>query len=294
MSVVYGTPTVAYGASPITTTCTPVSGSTFPVGSSSVSCIATDSRQRSSSCAFPVVVQNPARISLTKFVAFGDSITAGEDGSNPLMPWLPTDFPAALSTPSVIMVASAYPTALQQQLAARYTAQTMVVANAGLPGEEVGKADTLARFAQVVGSRTYESVLVMEGSNDIFGGDTTKIAPAISNLRTMLRYAKSASVRPYLATVPPMNPAGPRGRLGYAAVPPLNDQIRTLATSEAVTLVDVNLAFGGNLTLLSADGLHPNAAGYELIARTFFTSLRSTLELPGGPATVPFLVPHAW
>jgi lysophospholipase L1-like esterase len=210
------------------------------------------------------------------------------------MPWLPTDFSAALSVPSVISLSAAYPTVLQQQLAARYTAQMMVVANAGLPGEEAGKADTFTRFAQVVGTRTYESVLLMEGSNDIFGGDTTKIPPAINNLRTMLRYAKAASVRPYLATVPPMNPAGPRGRLGYAAVPPLNDQIRTLATSEAVTLVDVNLAFGGNLTLLSADGLHPNAAGYELIARTFFTSLRSTLELPGGPATVPFFVPHAW
>jgi lysophospholipase L1-like esterase len=293
MSVVYGTPSVAYGASPITTTCTPVSGSTFPVGSSTVACTATDSRQRSSSCAFPIVVQSPARISLTKFVAFGDSITAGEDGSNPLMPWLPTDFPGALSGPSVISLSTAYPTVLQQQLAARYTAQTMVVANAGSSGEQAGLPETLTRFTQVVGSRTYESVLLMEGSNDIFGGDPAKIPAAINNLRTMLRTARSVGVRPYLATVPPMNPAGSRGRLGYATVPPLNDQIRVLAASESVTLVDINLAFGGNLTLLSADGLHPNAAGYELIARTFFTSLRSTLEI-SGPATAPLRVPHVW
>ena len=168
MNVVYGTPSVAYGASPITTTCTPVSGSTFPVGSSTVSCTATDSRQRSSTCAFPVVVQNPPRISLTKFVAFGDSITAGEDGVSPLMPWLPTDFPGVVSMPSVITLSTAYPTVLQQQLAARYTAQTMVVANAGLPAEQAGAPETLTRYAQVVGSRTYESVLLMEGTNDIF------------------------------------------------------------------------------------------------------------------------------
>src|SRR5262249_7407907 len=137
-------------------------------------------------------------------------------------------------------------------------------------------------------------VLLMEGTNDISAGDTSRIAPAINNLRTMLRNAKSVGVRPYLATVPPMNPAGSRGRLGYATVPLLNDQIRLLATSEAVTLVDVNLAFGGNLTLLANDGLHPNTAGYELIARTFFTSLRATLELPGGPAAAPLRVPHVW
>ena len=109
----------------------------------------------------------------------------------------------------------------------------------------------------------------------------------------MLRTAKGLGVRPYLATVPPMNPAGSRGRLGYAAVPPLNDQIRLLASSEGVTLVDVYLAFNGNLTLLGNDGLHPNAAGYELIARTFFTALRTTLEV-SGPAAAPIVVPLVW
>ena len=293
MSVVYGTPSVAYGASPITTTCTPASGSTFPVGSSAVSCTATDARQRSSSCAFPVVVQNPARISLTKFVAFGDSITAGEDGVSPLMPWLPTDFPGVVSMPSIITQSTAYPTVLQQQLAARYAAQTIVVANAGLPAEQASGPETLTRFSQWVGSRTYESVLLMEGTNDIFGGDTTKIPAAINNLRTMLRNAKNVGVRPYLATVPPMNPAGSRGRLGYAAVPPLNDQIRVLAASEAVTLVDVFVAFNNNMSLLAADGLHPNAAGYDVIAQTFYTALRSTLEVSGSTA-FPVVRPLVW
>ena len=55
---------------------------------------------------------------------------------------------------------------------------------------------------------------------------------------------------------------------------PLNDQIRTLAFQEGITLVDINQAFGANLSLLSADGLHPNASGYALIAETFFQTLR--------------------
>ena len=42
-----------------------------------------------------------------------------------------------------------------------------------------------------------------------------------------------------------------------------------------------------NLSLLSVDGLHPNAAGFERIAQTFFTTLRGTLEV-APPTLTPF------
>jgi len=171
-------------------------------------------------------------------------------------------------------------------LAARYTTQTMVVVNDGSSGEAAGSPDAYARFVAHVPST--EIVLIMEGSNDIFEGDPTKIGPAITNLRRMIQFAKGVNVRPYLATVPPMNPLGSRGRLGYNTVPQLNTQIRSLAQSEGVTLVDINVAFNGNFSLLSADGLHPNEAGYELIAQTFFTAIRTTLET-AAPAGSSFL-----
>ncbi len=43
-------------------------------------------------------------------------------------------------------------------------------------------------------------------------------------------------------------------------------------------MVDVFAAFGGDRTLISADGLHPNAAGYERVAMTFLDSIKATLE----------------
>jgi lysophospholipase L1-like esterase len=109
--------------------------------------------------------------------------------------------------------------------------------------------------------------------------DARLIAPAIANLRVMVRDARSRNIRAYLATIPPMNPAARRGA-GSALVAPMNDEIRALARSEGVTLVDVHQAFGGTLSLLSSDGLHPNADGFAKISDTFFLALRGTLELP--------------
>ena len=82
--VTYGDPVVTGGQSPFTTNCTPVSGASFPVGSSSVTCRTVDALQRASSCAFSVnVMRAPTpKIALTSFVAFGDSMTDGEDGRN--------------------------------------------------------------------------------------------------------------------------------------------------------------------------------------------------------------------
>src|SRR5262249_9571638 len=57
--VSYPSPTVTGGASPVTTACAPRSGATFPLGSTNVSCTATDALQQSASCSFPVTVSAP-------------------------------------------------------------------------------------------------------------------------------------------------------------------------------------------------------------------------------------------
>ena len=70
----------------MTVACSPASGSVFQVGSTTVTCTATDQRQRTDTCAFTVVVTVPPKLNLTTFVAFGDSMTAGEvvsEGSVP-------------------------------------------------------------------------------------------------------------------------------------------------------------------------------------------------------------------
>lgn len=282
-------PTVQFGAEPVTTSCSPVSGSPFPVGTTPVTCTATDVQRRTSTCTFNVVVQQPPRISATRFVAFGDSITWGEDGALTLTATL-REF-LGLGHQPLRLTGREYPTVLQQSLASRYTSQTPTVANQGVPGEKAADATTLARFSAIAGSGQFEAVLLMEGTNDIYGGtggNPPGIAPAIANLRRMIIDARSRNVRVFLATVPPQNPNGPRGALGYQTVPLLNAEIRLLANAEGVPLVDVFDAFSGNLTLLGPDGLHPNTEGYATIANRFFTVLRERLEaastLSGAPS----------
>jgi lysophospholipase L1-like esterase len=77
-----------------------------------------------------------------------------------------------------------------------------------------------------------------------------------------------------------MNPAGSRGKdWGWNLVPAFNSGIHGLALDEGIPLVDVNAAFGGNLTLLGDDGLHPTAAGYQVIAGAFADAIRNNLEV---------------
>ena len=286
ISVVYSSPSVAGGASPITTSCTPASGSTFPLGATTVTCTATDAQQRTSSCSVTVTVTAPPKLRLTKFLAFGDSITYGEDGQASL-----TAESGGVLTflRSVQLFGRDYPTVLTNALKARYSLQvdSIAVSNKGNPGEYAsdpttpGEQSAVSRFSTLLSGQ--QVVLLMEGSNDVnFAVKDSKVLDsALANLQKMIRAAKSAGLVPYLATIPPMNPNVACCRsAGAALVSAFDDRLRQLATSEGVTLVDVFKAFNGDLTLLSSDGLHPNALGYERIADTFFQSVSTTLELP--------------
>ena len=291
--VQYGTATFSGGGPNVSISCAPPNGSVFPVGTSAVVCTASDSRQRTDSCTFNVVVRTPPRISATRFVAFGDSITWGEDGRS--------SFFTAESDRTVIRPAVQFPTSqtypgvLQQNLQGRYTTQAVTVANSGLAGEKAGDSATLSRFNGTIAGGAYDAVLLMEGSNDIASRDSRDIPPAVANLRTMIRNARSRNMRAFLATVPPMVAGRPRA-LPYTLVPELNSQIRSAAAAEGVPLVDIEAGFGSAFDqYIGFDGLHPNEAGYAKIAEIFFNALRSNLELQPAltaPASLPFFRPR--
>lgn len=217
---------------------------------------------------------------LTRYLAFGDSITAGEDGNTTLTSFSLEHF-VRFNYPTVILRGREYPTVLQGLLTARYTTQQPTVRNEGVPGEYAAASATLNRFIGLVSSRAYDAVLLMEGANDILGGtggNPNGVVPAITNFRRMIAEARSRGVRVFLATIPPANPAGVRGATRYQAVPMLNAEIRALAVAEGVPLVDVFDAFNGDFALLSVDGLHPNADGFARIASKFYDVVRQDLE----------------
>ena len=279
-TVTFTAPTLVNGQPPLVTTCTPSSGSAFTVGQRTVTCTVTDALQRADTCSFLVTVLNPPKLATTSFLSFGDSITAGEDGQNSIS--ASVSIMSSRFHPSVLFSpAQRYPEELQQSLVNRYRTQAPTVANQGNPGEAASDRSALARFIALTSSRRYSVVLIMEGTNDLYDRDDRIVPLAIDGLRQMIRDAKGRGIRPYLATIPPMNPAACvpvcRG-LAWSLVSGFNDNVRALATAEGVTLVDVYQGFGGNFALLGPDGLHPAAEGYAKIADLFFTAIKQTLE----------------
>ena len=285
LAVTFNAPTVTGGLAPIAPpACTPASGSTFGQGTTNVSCTAVDAAQKSGSCTFTVTVNYPPRLTVTRFIAFGDSMTWGEDGQYSTT----TSIKGRLWHKFVqLAYADTYPGALQIDLVGRYALQSPTVYNDGAPGEALvdPTAPALARFKAnlAVGTGAYDAVLIMEGANDLMREDATLYPAMISQLSQMIDFARGVGVKPYLATLPPENPNGSvpidRGR-GAPLVPDFDNLIRTLTASKGVPLVDVYQAFNGNLSLVGPDGLHLTADGYHLVAQTFLTSIEQTLEAP--------------
>src|SRR4051812_12602755 len=56
MAINYDTPPVEKGQGSVSVTCTPPSGQTFPIGTTEVTCTATDTLNRSASCSFTVSI----------------------------------------------------------------------------------------------------------------------------------------------------------------------------------------------------------------------------------------------
>ncbi len=279
VAVAYPSPAVAGGTAPVTTTCTPPNQSMFGVGVQTVSCTATDASQRTDTCAFTITVVAPPRIAVTRFLAFGDSITAGEDGI----------VASAAPFSARRIVDRPYPAVLQGLLAARYTAQTVIIDNRGVPGERV---DTGApRLSGLLGSRAYDAVLLLEGANDLFVDGPAAVSGIVSAARFMANDARSRGIQPFVATFPPQRVSGSLG--GRAPlVPGLNAGIRDMAQVQGFPIVDLEAAFGSDISqLIGPDGLHPTSAGYARMAAAFFDALRLALDRPPTVTLAPALHP---
>jgi lysophospholipase L1-like esterase len=271
ISVVYGTPTVANGAPPLTVVCTPASGTIFPTGPNTVTCTATDNQQRTDSCAFAITVNVPPKISATRYVAFGDSMTAGEVVS------AGSGFSRILR----LVPEQAYPAVLQKDLTNLYSTQgqSISVRNEGKQGETA--VDGYARLPGVLSQGNYQVLTLMDGANDLASRDSVKAQQGLQAIWKMVQEAKSRGLKVFLATLPPQNKNSGPPRYGLAEdeVPAFNDGVRYIAEREAITLVDVYEAFhGDNTTLIDVDGLHPTPAGYQAIADAFFKAIRQDLQ----------------
>ena len=213
----------------------------------------------------------PPRISRTKFLAFGDSFTAGEV-TNPI-----AIAPSGIHK-LILVPAASYPTLLQSQLRATYTSQSaaITVQNSGEPSERI--LDGNARFPGVFDAARPEVVLLMEGANGL-----PQVGPDISTgvMRIMVQHAKSGGARVFVGSMIPQVAGRPRATTPVFETLAYNNTLQIMSTQEGVTYVDLyNPMLSEAATLIGSDGLHPTEAGYRRMAELFFAAIRSTLQEP--------------
>jgi lysophospholipase L1-like esterase len=275
-AVTYSAPTVTGGTSPVTTSCTQASGASFSLGTTSVSCTASDAMARQAACSFNVTLTGQS-ISVTKYDAVGDSLTAGENG---LL--------------SLIDLPNAYPTRLQSALETMYPGQGVSVVNRGTNGEFV--EETALRIRGYIASDRPGAVLLLSGYNNLLNGGC-RIADGPSDpacphtvedvwigVRDCIRHSKEAPSNVAYVFVSTLTPPGPLGtgisdrRIRNDAIVQVNSRIRQVAATEGATLVDTYPLFVGHeAEYVDTDGLHLRPAGYQVLADTFFAAITSKI-----------------
>ena len=190
-----------------------------------------------------------------RYLGIGDSITAGDGSSDD----------------------QGYKLKLQNLLAP-YFARAEVLTR----GRE---GDASIETAQVI-RRTLRDAdpayaLVMLGTNDWNDQTCQHEGPSacytIDALRTIVDGIKEWHSLPVLATIIPANP-----RYSDANRDAFNDQtnvmIKALAQQENIICADLSADFKatGNLTALFDDNVHPNDAGYEVMAQGWFKAITRT------------------
>jgi lysophospholipase L1-like esterase len=277
----YAPPTVVGGSEPMSVACTPDIGSPFKAGSTVTSCTVRDQAERTAQCSFTTTVHGGAELEVTKFVAFGDSITYGTQApcgssvAGDFLTWYEQDIPLLWAT---ARATTAYPWVLGEKMTELYKPQSVTVINEGTPGERVTDGDTASRLSNVISHYDPDVLLLQEGANDV-NDKSISIDAIASSLKGLVRVAKSRGVRYVLLGTLLPERAGSCRAFAPERVEPVNSRIKAIAGSERVELVDLYDAFvAEQSTLLGPDGLHPTVTGYERMADTFFETIRDHFE----------------
>lgn len=219
-----------------------------------------------------VVIPAPSQaLGATRFVAFGDSITAGV---------LSEVFDGMFLADE----AGSYPTLLRNAFIQYHQPQMFTVFNEGVPGEtaRVG-AD---RLPGVLTTREPQVLMLLEGINDMATAGRSPEQTA-ANVHYMVETARLFNCTVLVATMPQtyysFNPNTGRERFNAAdKIVPFNTELRRLVSGmQNVHVVDLYAAFGSDRSMMGPDGLHPTPAGYTRMAETFYNTIRAVFPVRG-------------
>ena len=272
-AVNYPLPSLSGGHPPVTVSCTPSSGNEFPLGATLVTCNGRDALNQQRTCAFTVTL-TPLLLGVTKFVAFGDSLTEGENGVEPNGPCPTGGRVLCLDIPN------AYPNVLARRLRDDFPTQTTTVVNAGISGNRA--QDDVARLPGVLSEHQPGALLILHGFNDLRRDGADAVTEVVGAIRDQIEIAREAGVRHVFVST--LLPPGTGFRMiDLEDIQEVNDGLRQMVPAEGARLVDIfPLFLGQESTLIAADGLHLTPAGYRVLAEAFYAAIRDALTATPG------------
>jgi lysophospholipase L1-like esterase len=160
--------------------------------------------------------------------------------------------------------------------------------NRGIAGQTT--AQMLLRFRADVVALAPAAVVILAGINDLGGNAGPTTPEAIqNNLASMADLAAANRIRVVLASILPVSPRfAPEGRVPAEwaraknrAVRSLNEWIRSFAAARGHVYLDLDAAVsdgeGNFAAALTRDGLHPNRAGYAVMAPLYDKAIARAL-----------------
>jgi lysophospholipase L1-like esterase len=156
--------------------------------------------------------------------------------------------------------------------------------NRGISGQT--SPQMLVRFRQDVIDLKPKVVLILAGTNDI-AENTGKMTleETEGNLESMVELARANKIRPVLCSVLPSTDFWwHKGLQPASKIKALNEWIKMYAAKNDIVYVDYYSAMvneeGGLKKELSPDGVHPNAAGYAIMAPLAESGIAEALKQP--------------
>ncbi len=218
------------------------------------------------------------KLSVTRILAFGDSLTEGEATPSGATPFFihPVNDPGP---------AKSYPYKLLTLLTQRYTTQVVSVYNGGFGGQALesdvnGIGRTLDEFLDAFSPQV---MILMHGANDINLESTP-----LPNVQTIANFAgvlvakaQARGVSVIVSGLPPRLAGGtPNRAKNPQLVVPYNAALAAMAAAKGAPFVSVYSPIIQNLAGpdLAPDGLHLTQAGNDKLAAVYFEALKLLYE----------------
>ena len=158
--------------------------------------------------------------------------------------------------------------------------------NRGISGQTTSQM--LVRFRNDVIALDPKVVVILAGTNDIAGNSgPISLADIQGNFAPMVEIARAHGIRVVLSSVIPVHNYTPASDLTYPRRPPdqiaaLNRWLKDYAAANGCVYLDYAAAMSDDKGLLkrelAEDGLHPNTAGYAIMAPLAAQAIAQALQ----------------